>query len=444
VNRGMNDIPDRRQEVNDLPNVSTEKTQAEIEKIRAETRKVTAEADLARMKNLLPNLSEVSAGTVTAEGDQPFSGFLLSHLALKKAATKVVARVSQVIGSAAPNEVPDLLICQDIDILSKSAQHEEIGRALEWWIAGTRQAVGGEQWGEWCLNQARDRLGCAKVTGQPGLVPPVPLAAALALPGIVSLLSVDRKLSAGAVSFDNTGAVALVAGAFQNADPQIVNVLIDSFRLLDETSDLNTKVKELHRLRVQLADRASASKAENADVLRDLLKSLDVFLASLHATQDGGMSPYAAAASFVAHSGYRLFIKAGPGAQSQMVSDRRVGPDRISIEASAGITYLLMDAEGALVAAGVENGYHVLDVPASELPNAMQAVSVGEEYVEPAWYVRAGRAAIGRRAARTVGRIGRGAAGAAGKGLRKVGEWLKIVKKKEAKGNDPKGAGGGR
>ncbi|CAL9453900.1 hypothetical protein SUDANB95_02484 [Actinosynnema sp. ALI-1.44] len=318
------------------------KKAAEAEKAAADARAARIAADRAERDKwaaLVPDLSKVQLGATTASGDQAVRGSALALRALDDAA----AKVAEVVAALKPSG--PVLVTADVDLAGGEAAH--------------RAVLGGVQ----RLTRTADEL---LKTIQPSMqeavgVLGVGALVAQAVPALMQLTSSKRTVTTAAVPADDLASAACVLGKLMAKN---VVVRHDDFRMPTATR-VEAALAALDDRRAEVAeriDRLGGAQEAERDELKSFLASVDTFLAAVTAVPAGATrSPWADACLHDAlHDGsvdHVVLVKGAAGTTTQLVNDRPIGRDDVSLVADVSITYLVLRlADNRLVAAGAAAG----------------------------------------------------------------------------------------
>jgi hypothetical protein len=314
---------------------------AEIAGKRAEEEMVQWRETTQRDKwpTLVPDLSKVQLGTTSVAGDQAVRGSALALRALEDAAGKV----AEVVVGLRPTGA--VFITDDVDLAGGEAAHRSVRTGLD------------------RLARTAERLLAAVPPPRQELVPVLALGAvvAQAVPALMGLASAKRTVTTAAVPADDLASAASVTGALLAAG---VPVLHDDFRM-PTAPRLEAALTTLTEKRDEVADRADLlgdDREADRDQLRSFVASVDAFLTAITTVPSGGSrSPWADAclrdALHDESVEYVVLVKGAAGSTTQLVNDRPVGDDDVSLIADVSITYLVLRlADNRLVAAGAAAG----------------------------------------------------------------------------------------
>lgn len=315
---------------------------AEAEKAAADARAARIAADRAEREKwsaLVPDLSQVQLGPTAVSGDQAVRGSALALRALDDAA----AKVAEVVADLKPSG--PVLVTGDVDLAGGEAAR--------------RAVVGGVE----RLTRTADELLKAVQPSTQEAVGALAVGSlvAQAVPALVQLASSKRTVTTAAVPADDLASAACVMGKLLAKN---VVVRHDDFRM-PTASRIDAALAALDERRKDVADRVDrlgdAQKAER-DELKSFLASVDAFLAAITSVPSGATrSPWADACLREAlHDGsvdHVVLVKGAAGTTTQLVNDRPIGRDDVSLVADVSITYLVLRlADNRLVAAGAAAG----------------------------------------------------------------------------------------
>jgi hypothetical protein len=317
-------------------------------------REAIAEKDAAAARReqiaaLIPDFSKIERGELTVAGDEPTAGSPVAGRALQKAAELVKEKVIQTTGA----DGWSVLITSDADLAGSDATYHN--------TLGSLNRL--ETWARAVLDSTANVGAVAKGEGLP--LVPIASAVALALPGLVSLLSAHRTVTSGKVTIDDITAAAAAAGVLKGRNPKR-RVFHDTNRPLPMGGEIARKVDGLYGLRSQLIERKvtleSRKPADGTDpsdglteaiaLVAKVSESIEESLAKLAAVPDGATrSPLAAAILREGlHNGavkYVLFVKAQSASGLQLVNDKPLFfGDKYAVVAAASISWMLVDAAG--------------------------------------------------------------------------------------------------
>lgn len=134
----------------------------------------------------------------------------------------------------------------------------------------------------------------------------------------------------------------------------------DSFVMSDPPTDTGTVDGAIEDLAAELAEKefSLAESSAYVEASSKLITALDAFIATAHASADAqGLPPVVTAAvleGFLAESEkrYVMLVDAEGGGQSQY--EEKVGKDKVLHIGGVSLSFLMVDAQGTVVASGVE------------------------------------------------------------------------------------------
>lgn len=278
---------------------------------------------------VVPDLTKVTAGSLTVDAEKPMFGPMLATEALEQA-------VRQAVLKAAPTlEGKKVLVTTRTDLAAASLAYTDLLGGLDELI---RRAVA-------ALPAQAAELG----QGLRSAMPLWPQIVATALPGVLSLLSAKRTAKGFDVAADSVAAAHRVAAALSESG---VTILLDDFRIPAAAPGLQAKLDQVQAKRADLAGIAPASK-EQAEVLG----LIDAFLTRI-AISDQGPSLYAEAVRWAClhekdELHYVMLVNARPGSTAQSVDDRPLMmADRFSTVTTMGLMWTLIEAKTSQVKGG--------------------------------------------------------------------------------------------
>lgn len=342
--------------------INPDKEIAEIAKINAETAKLKVEAEAARLKALVPDLSTVKGATVVAPKEGAISA-TLAYRAMQAAAGEVVKE----LGESIADNPPRILVTSNLDLASAASAFFEVDAAIE--------AV----------------LKHAEAVINPNLFSSTSIGGVIAsaLPGILSMLSVNRSITISSSEKNDVAAAALVAGKFLR-QVRKWHIVHDEFRL-PQRGGIWDRLDQLygkrHELIVAKRGLKKSAEADGREAEIDVaLGAIDALEAKLRSSEGAARSPLANAALYevlfaprpkgqtrapidpneVAEANtegeppisHVLLVKSEGGQVVQTIADRPLwGEDKVTLIAEAAITYMLLETKSSrLVAAGTVSG----------------------------------------------------------------------------------------
>lgn len=194
-------------------------------------------------------------------------------------------------------------------------------------------------------------------------------AVAKTLPGLLSLISANRTVKAGASDLDDTVVVMAVAGALIGLEPEL-RVLLDETRLIPEDTEINKEFVSLQAVATQLGTAIDGIEGREDDLAKVWLKEARLALQTAQETlraltsvpEGAELSPLAAAmaqAVFVDPAlGFVLVVRPAGASTIQLVSDRPLAmKDPVHVQADAAIAYALIAVPDSHVTyAGIATG----------------------------------------------------------------------------------------
>lgn len=403
--------------------------QAGASKAMADAASAVASARLDQLKAMIPDLSAVKGGTLDVKDGTPMWGSHLAFSSLEEIAGVIAQCVKEIIsptmekpGLAVEKSgtSPRILVTSEPDLASLDAVYQEVASHIKQLgqIADTVTSVTAPQPADRAAPAPAPQVGegiheLIDSTKEPDLIDiqgllaggaiaavnplaGVAMAAASVLPGLLSLLSVDRTLSTGATAVGDLAAAAAVAGSLA----QSVRVVHDSLRLgksevAENFDNLLDKRGLLIRRKVTFSDQKTAAEARlsktkeaaspDADTIADLTRKvadaktrlalvedvmakIDAFATVARTVPQGGKRSLLSTASLYealhkdGENGkskltHVLLVKAQAGQAQQELEHHKAGHDKFSTVADISITYMLLDLEGStILGAGTVGG----------------------------------------------------------------------------------------
>lgn len=375
------------------------------EKDIAVAKKEQAAAEKEASTSWIPDLSTVKSGTTTIDDTKVLHGTRLSAIAITAAATQLSKEVESVfklfpLGAR-------LLVTDDAIIVDSDGAYLDATTEASSLIAAARITLAEARSSEDCQIESVTDADTWEVFRERslnaigGVLPPLMREAAetlaTAVPPIVSLFAVNRTISSAVSDVDGIAAHSAVVHALLALKIKGLLISHDEFRTLT-TRGFATTIAELQE---SFLDLTKASVAEQSfisnnpfDVEPDdgadqqakddyqKLKARRDESSMRHAQQDsiaGAIKAFLEELTVVDASTARsklttvvmreqlyggpqpfdlvLLVPKPVGESHQVLSDRTVGWDRLTVGASVALSYMLLDArEGNLIAAGVVQG----------------------------------------------------------------------------------------
>jgi hypothetical protein len=341
---------------NDREVAEIAKLRADASKAEAEAEKLRADGELARWKSLVPDFGAVKRGALTAPAEKAVSA-TLAYRALGAAAKNVADAIEKHLGQR-------VLVTSDIDLAASAAAYLEVNEALETLSKNVKDVL------------SNDPEIQGYVIDAPAIA-----AAVSALPGLLSLFSVNRTVSVANFNSNDTAAAALVAGALLGHESR--EIIHDDFRLptkgaiwkkVEALADQRIKVSTALRKATPSDDtKPSEALALRLSELKTLLAAIDAMDARLRSKSDGvARSPLTEASLYeelytpraadgatttVSGISHVLLVKSEGGQVVQATDQGWLHRDQLMLLAEAAVTYMLLDVgKKRLVAAGNKSG----------------------------------------------------------------------------------------
>jgi hypothetical protein len=301
----------------------------------------TAVAERAKWADLVPDFGKAEFGETKVAGEQAMRGSALALRALKPAAREVAT----VVRKHQPAQA--VLVTSDLDLAGGDAAYRAVVSGLDQLLTVARQLI--------------PRTPPTPGTESMGVVLAVGALVAKAIPAVAQLASARRSVSTFATSADDLAATVNVISVLLAEDkehPQAVHVVHDGFRL-SGTGAIDRKLAKLAKLRTRIARLAETSTGTE---LTSFVAAVDAFVAGASAVPAGGTRSLLTDARLreCLHDGsveYVLLVKGMTGSVTQLVNDRKLRDDKVTVVADASISYLLVRTrDGRLVAGGTSSG----------------------------------------------------------------------------------------
>lgn len=304
------------------------------------------------LKDLVPDLGEVDRGSVSAAEGATILQTLLGGRALQDAARKLIPVVK---GASGLGDNFKVLVTTDLDLAARDVQFHSVVDQLE---RLTRLVQ---------IFSAAEPRSSEAAGRRP--IGPVESAAALAakvLPGLLGMLSSKRTITVSSGTVDDEAALVAVAGALAEADPGAL-VVVERASLPAGESLARQHWGALDAASRSLSELLEAKGQQHGDAWvkegRSLLKTCESALTAMVASDGVAPSPLAKASLHEALQSDAfmavLIVKGGGSSTSQLINDRPLMfNDKVSIVASATISYLLIDhhQQGKVIRGGLAHG----------------------------------------------------------------------------------------
>ncbi len=319
----------KEQELEEWKSASALRARESAAKVR-QVEQQNADGGRTALKDLVPDLTKVVAGTTTVPDSATMFDALLAGQALQRSATTLASKVWERPLFATGKT---LLVTTDLDLAARDGQRHAIVELLG--DLGAR--IDG--------HRARHR--------NLALVGAGAAAVAAIIPGLLSLMSPRNSVSLSSSTTDDTVAMLAVAGALAAVDGS--RVVLDKARFVSANpGPVRTAWNGVHQAVADLQrdlEVERSSDAPDTEWLADgdqLLEACRTGLAVLTEIPSGAStSPLASAEmqdvlrseEFAAI----LVVKGGAASATQLIEDRRFKSDKLTILSTASIAYVLID-----------------------------------------------------------------------------------------------------
>jgi hypothetical protein len=226
--------------------------QGYIETQTAQLKQQVAQATYSQYTALIPDLTKVSAGSLSASSGSPLFADVFGYEAVEHAADEVVKGIIPLVDKSSTGDpAVRMLVTNDLSLAVSESSYRELRDQLKTLNDEATDVLSSDP-SATAHKAARHELLAAGVIG----------AGLAAIPGVLSLFSAQRTIATSDVAPDDVGlAASLIRRLQQTSETKSWKVFHDTVRLLPETSTVGEALQTLAHTRDLLVE---ASLAENA------------------------------------------------------------------------------------------------------------------------------------------------------------------------------------